>query len=155
MSPRTVLLKALLHVGKPYVWGGKGLKLYDKMKGLVSNPWSEEVYDCSGLVTCAMQAAGGPDWRPSHSAQTLFNELPPADDSGFGRALFYGAADDKVTHVALSLGSGLVIEALGPKDCTSPTDARRLDAHVRVGEPGRHDFRGARLLVTPKEMAHG
>lgn len=92
--------------GAPYVWGGKGLSLWSPT-GLIAHPWTVPVYDCAGLVTVSLMAAGGPDLRATHSAQTLFDASSPAQvPHRPGTALFYGSDAKGITHVAIVLGCG-------------------------------------------------
>lgn len=152
---RAVVHAGLQHIGAPYVYRGKGLQRWTP-QGLELHPWGGlYVFDCSGLVTYCLQHAGGPDWLASHSAETMFDSLPPAVDSwGFAALRFYRSVT-KVDHVAFSLGNGLVLEAAGGDRTTlSPMDAaRRPLARVRVCFESRTDFAGARLLPVPKPAA--
>lgn len=147
MTPESFVRSALRHVGAPYLWRGKGLDIWTP-EGLRSNGLGVLAYDCSGLVTSALRDAGGPDWRASHSAQTLFDTLTPAPTADrFGVLRFYGASPTAVTHVAIGLGNGLVLEAAGgDSHTTSLQAARAANARVRVVLDGRTDLLGARLL---------
>ena len=144
-------------MGAPYVWRGKGLELWDAA-GAKSHHWGEPVFDCSGLVTTAIHEAGGPDWRLTHSAQTLFDalaraETPRTPRGTFGELKFYGASPKSVTHVAIDLGHGLVLEAAGgDATTTTPAIARARGARVRVVFDGRHDCVGAGPLSAIPEF---
>lgn len=149
MTPflRSVIEYATSKAGRHYVWMGKGALCWTP-QGLRPHKWTGlEVYDCSGLVTSALHAAGGPDWRATHSAQTLWDALQPTERGELGALHLYGRGPAAVTHVALSLGNGLVVEAAGGDSRTlSPADATRAKASVRVGWERRSDFLGARSL---------
>jgi cell wall-associated NlpC family hydrolase len=87
------------------------------------------IYDCSGLVACAIKAAGGPDMRGTHNAQMMFDECRPLvtnEPQLLGDLAFYGSAVlDKATgsvikeaakniiHVAMLTAGGKVISADG------------------------------------------
>lgn len=143
---QSVLEWAQRKVGAPYVWRGKGLQVWTPA-GLARHDWAEEVFDCSGLVTCAVHACGGPDWRATHSAQTLFDVLAPALPWAVGALRLYGKSPRQVTHVALVLGQGSIVEAAGgDARTTTPALARARGAAVRVGPERRSDFVGARQL---------
>lgn len=145
LTPRGVIHAALRAQGCLYLWQGKGHELWTP-NGLKSNGLGIPAYDCSGLVTCALHDAGGPDWRATHNAAALWQALRPADSAGaFGVLRFYGGA--RVSHVALSLGNDLVLEAGGGDQTTTSLEiARRQGARVRVVFDGRRDLMGARLL---------
>jgi murein DD-endopeptidase len=150
--------EALAEAGQAYLWGGKGGHVWHPVQGLALSPWPERGYDCAGLVTVALRDVGGPDWRATHSAQTLWDQLEPAaaDAPPFGALLFYGRSEAQVTHVAVGLGrqharlGHLVVEASGgDSTTTSPAAARARGARVRVGYSARRDYRGARWLAVP------
>jgi cell wall-associated NlpC family hydrolase len=146
MNDRDVIKYALGYLGAPYVWKGKGLELWD-VAGPKSHHWGFPVFDCSGFVTTAYREAGGKDLRFTHAAQTMFDEFPhrSADASDFGLLKLYGASPANVTHVGLSLGNGLVLEAAGgDATTTSPSLAKARGACVRVVFDTRRDFLGWR-----------
>ena len=95
-------------IGTPYIWGGNGT-------GKASGG-----FDCSGLVLEGLWSLGlysGPDV----SAQGLYNALGSSEKWGVtdfdnahdGDILFFGKSLSKITHVAVALGDGLMIEAGG------------------------------------------
>ena len=149
MTPfvRSVVEYATSKAGRHYVWQGKGTLCWTP-SGLKPHKWTGlEVFDCSGLVTSAIHAAGGADWRGTHSAQTLWDSLEPAEAHQLGALHLYGSGPRGVTHVALALGGGRIVEAAGGDSRTlSPADAVRSKASVRVGWERRSDFLGARSL---------
>lgn len=126
-----LVAQARKHLGRPYVWGGKGLDLFDAER-LVLEPsiWApEEVFDCSGLVTTCLHELGLRDWRASHSAGTLRDSCAPVkfDALREGDLLF------RPRHVAIFVAPGpegqrhthaTVIEASGGDQSTrSPAAA--------------------------------
>lgn len=137
ISQRTrFLAEAVRLLGTPYQWGGKG----------GPRDWG---LDCSGLVTVALHAAGGPDWRQSHNSQALYDALPPPRYQVLrgGELVFYGSGPKAVTHVMVHLGGELLAGACGGgHDCITLEEARRLAAKVqtRMGLHYRPDFVGVR-----------
>lgn len=92
-----VVEAALDHVGKPYLWGGNG----------------PDSFDCSGLTRWAWRAAGVELPRVSvdqfrSGPRVAFDEALPGD------LLFWAhdtADPSTIHHVALYIGSGLVVHA--------------------------------------------
>lgn len=140
----------------PYIWGGKGMYLEEGGR-LVLQIIAPAVYDCSGLVTSGIHAANGPDWRATHTAQRLWNEMPLLsihEQGGSlkqqeGDLLFYGRDSNHVTHVMAwidgkpfgACGGGSFTRTLG--------DATRSLARVksRSNINYRPDFLGWRSLT--------
>lgn len=152
---RAVIAWARSQLGAPYVYRGKGALLWTP-RGLEPHRFDGYlVYDCSGLVTCAVRAAGGPDWRASHAAQTMHDELRHAPDPWAPGVLrLYGTGPANVSHVAIVVGPGEVLEAAGgDRTTTSPHLAARRSAQVRVGPERRVDFVAARLLPSLPQHA--
>lgn len=95
-------------IGRPYIWGGNG-------SGKTSGG-----FDCSGLILEGLWAFGlyaGTDT----TAQGLYDHLTKTalwkdghiDHAGDGDLLFFGKSTAKITHVAVALGDGLMLEAGG------------------------------------------
>ena len=95
-------------IGAPYIWSGDGT---GKSFG---------GFDCSGLVLEGLWAMGlysGSDT----TAQGLYDSLTKTaswkegnvDHASDGDILFFGKSTSKITHVAVALGGGLMIEAGG------------------------------------------
>jgi peptidoglycan DL-endopeptidase CwlO len=97
---RAFLTAALSRVGMRYVWGGDG----------------PTVFDCSGLVQWSMRQAGIVVPRVAADQaltgpQVRLSELEPGD------LLFYHTdptAPDYISHVAIYLGKGLMVQAPEP-----------------------------------------
>ena len=106
-------------IGRPDIWAGDGTG--PKPNG----------FDCSGLVLEGLWAMGlysGPDI----SAQGIYIYLLKTaswregniDRANDGDLLFFGKSTDKITHVAVSLGNGLMIEAGGGgSKCTTASNS--------------------------------
>lgn len=121
--------------GAPYIWGGKGSFVFDegklkqhKIKNLDNEPLM--VFDCSGLVTVALQMAtlNKLDLRASHSAKTMLDTFPICDENfGDGCLLLYPQ------HVAIDLGRGRVVDAnRGTSKIVTVLDAMQNRAKVEV-----------------------
>lgn len=140
-------------IGAPYVWRGKGDQLWAVPKPIPS-PFPVYVFDCSGLVTWAIEKAGGPDMRFFENAQTLFDHLHPVTFTGappqsaFPFLAMFGQGPKKVSHVGIMVPEGLIEAAGGGGNCTSPDIAKRLKACVRLTPTGkiRKDLVGYRLF---------
>lgn len=142
---------ALKHLGVPYLWQGKGYVKWT-LAGLATHGFADGsgthplyLVDCSGLVTCAIKEAGGPDWRGSHRAQTLLEacerEYAPG---GFATLHFYGASRSAISHVNICLDNGMLLGAMGGDSTTTkPTPGK--DVRLIVGD-NRSDFQEAGRL---------
>jgi cell wall-associated NlpC family hydrolase len=87
-------------VGDPYVWGGSG----------------PAVFDCSGLVQWSMRQAGVVMPRVA-AQQAETGPLIPVAQLQPGDLLFYHTdptAPAYISHVAIYLGGGLVVQAPRP-----------------------------------------
>jgi peptidoglycan DL-endopeptidase CwlO len=97
---RAFLKAALSRVGMAYVWGGDG----------------PTVFDCSGLVQWSMRQAGIVMPRVAdEQAQT--GPLVPLSELEPGDLLFYHTdptAPEYISHVAIYLGNGLMVQAPEP-----------------------------------------
>ena len=150
MNAAELIENARRFLGCPYVWKGKGKSLWTP-RGLELHPWVGQVFDCSGLVACAIKLSGGPDVRATHSAQTMFDQFEVTAGHEPGTLRFYGSSRLQVSHVAICTGrdsSGriTVIEAAGGDSrTTTPLIAVQHGARVREGLEVRRDFLGSRL----------
>lgn len=127
----SVVEYALQFLGKPYVWGGDG-------SGKFGGGW-----DCSGLVLECLWAFGLYD-GPDTTAQGLYKALKkkgwkevPFDFIAEGDVLFFGKSVDSITHTALAIGEGLMIEAGGggskcktPATSTGKVQIRPIRANI-------------------------
>ena len=97
---RAFLTAALSRVGLPYVWGGSG----------------PNVFDCSGLVQWSMRQAGIVMPRVAVDQAQTGPRIPLADLEP-GDLLFYHTdptAPAYISHVAIYLGKGLMLQAPEP-----------------------------------------
>ena len=121
------LSAALSRVGMPYVWGGAG----------------PNVFDCSGLVQWSMRQAGIVMPRVAASQAQTGPQIPVAELQP-GDLLFYHTdptAPTYISHVAIYIGRGLMVEAPQPGE----------DVHV-VGAYFGSGFAGA-VRVYPRLAA--
>lgn len=93
-SAQTAIDQALAQVGKPYRYGGSG-------------PGS---FDCSGLTSFAWRAAGVEITRTSRS-QYAYTKRISRGDVQPGDLIFYGRSVGRISHVAMYIGDGRVVEA--------------------------------------------
>ena len=122
---------AMKFIGKSYVWGGDGS---GKCGG---------GFDCSGLVLECLWAFGLYD-GPDTTAQGLYKALKkkgwmevPRKLESEADVLFFGKSVDSITHTALAIGEGLMIEAGGggskcktPATSTGKVQVRPIRANI-------------------------
>lgn len=118
-------------IGAPYVWGGDGS---GKCGG---------GFDCSGLVLECLWAFGLYD-GPDTTAQGLYKALKkkgwmevPRKLESEADVLFFGKDAEHITHTALAIGEGLMIEAGGggskcktPATSTGKVQVRPIRANI-------------------------
>lgn len=99
---------ALKFVGRPYIWGGDGS---GKCAG---------GFDCSGLVLECLWAFGilpNGDMTAQGIYDILYGQLiwstPGRGKEKPDDVLFFGKDAKHITHVAIALGNGLMVEAGG------------------------------------------
>lgn len=127
------LMELQRHEGKPYVWNADG----------------PDFFDCSGLVAYSLLQVGGPDWRATHNAHAMWNQLEPTDAPKPGDLAFYGSPE-RVNHVMVVVGDGRVFGACGGNRYTTSADVARQKAASVKFRPRvdyRLDFRGYRSLA--------
>lgn len=102
----TISEYALKFLGRPYIWGGDGS---GKFGG---------GFDCSGLVVECLRAFG--IINCDLTAQGLYNylhklkwEIFSGIETKGSEILFFGENLRKITHVAIAIGDGLMVEAGG------------------------------------------
>ena len=97
-----IVAEAYNHIGKPYVWGGKG----------------PDSFDCSGFTRYVFLKVTGRDiggWTvPQESAGTVIS----VSQAQAGDLLFWGSAGN-THHVAIALGGGQYIHAPRPGQTVS------------------------------------
>ncbi len=129
---------ALEQLGKPALWGAKGK---DPISGQVA-------FDCSGLATCAIFVAGGPNLTQVDNAQHLHDlttPLPEGVEPEPGDLIFFGPDAQHIEHVALALAGGKAIDAAGATPRLPTIElAIQSGASVRVHDTLRYrgNFRG-------------
>ncbi len=106
-------------IGDRYQWGGNG----------------PDAWDCSGLTSAALRAAGVNIPRTS-SQQYAASRHVPRSQTRAGDLVFYDYGAGNVTHVAIATGPSRMVEASRPGTPVKETPIRS-DALVGVGRFGR------------------
>ena len=96
-TPQNVIGLAREFLGYQYVWGGR----------------TPKGFDCSGLVQTTFNLLGVQMPRDSWQQQKQFFRSADIHDADPGDLLFFGASEEKITHVAISLGDLRFIHASG------------------------------------------
>lgn len=94
------IMLAKSYIGTPYVWGGESME--------------EGGFDCSGLVYNVLKGSGYN--VPRDTAQGYYKRfcLNRCEDKS-GALLFFGKSVTNITHVAISLGGGYMLESRGTR----------------------------------------
>lgn len=148
------LVNCLTHVGKPYIWGGQ-------TPINVSSTASRPGMDCSGYAQIVLDAFGI-DPVGDQNAHGLYRhflkpengvELNNFTKPPIGALLFYSkTGGKKITHVAISIGSGLLVEAGGGGSRTRTVeDAIKQGAFVRV-RPVNSRKKDLFSVILPKKL---
>lgn len=91
-------------LGKPYVWGGEST--------------SEGGFDCSGSIYWASNDAGYKVPRLTAQGFSKLGKQIAIGQYKVGDCLFFGTAANKITHCAVYVGNGQMIESRGNKSNT-------------------------------------
>lgn len=91
-------------LGKPYVWGGESM--------------AEGGYDCSGALYAAANRAGYKVSRLTAQDYSTIGKKIPVGSQMPGDCLFFGSSVNHITHCALYIGNGLMIESRGSRQNT-------------------------------------
>lgn len=150
---------ALSKEGAYYRWGGKGETIPEGvfLNEGITPPKCRELYDCSGLITCAMVFMGLPDKRQKWNAAGLFLHLQPVSVSDVRPMdlAFYGQLTQqgpRIDHVMFHWEDGRVYGACqGNSGTLTLATAHRVGARVRFRNSHmyRPDFRGFRKFPLP------
>lgn len=133
------LWECVSHLNTPYIWGG-------------NHPVRDGGFDCSGFVNWCLMKCGMLS-KKDRSSQMLYNEI---SQMGLRSSiepesiLFFGKDVHNITHVAVCLQDGLMIEA-GGGDSTTTTiylAAERIDARVRIKPIDNRSDLVASLVIT-------
>lgn len=87
-------------IGKPYVWGGESM--------------AEGGYDCSGALYVAANRAGYKVSRLTAQDYSTIGKKISVSQKKPGDCLFFGSSSH-ITHCALYIGNGLMIESSGSR----------------------------------------
>lgn len=88
-------------IGKPYVWGGESM--------------AEGGFDCSGALYDAANRAGYKLERLTAQKYSMLGKKISVSQKKTGDCLFFGASLSHITHCALYIGNGLMIESRGSR----------------------------------------
>lgn len=91
-------------IDSPYVWGGESM--------------AEGGYDCSGALYAAANRAGYKVSRLTAQSYSSIGKKIPVGSQMPGDCLFFGSSVNHITHCALYIGNGLMIESRGSKQNT-------------------------------------
>lgn len=97
MTSDVLINSAKSYLGMPYVWGGES--------------WSEGGCDCSGLFYLTFSKAGYPCTRTTAQGFSSYGKV--VTERKPGDLLFFGKSVNKITHCAIYLGNGQMIESRG------------------------------------------
>lgn len=146
-------------LGRPYVWGGKGDRVWLTPEKTITTPpeWGGDVFDCAGLITTMIKRAGGPDLCLTHGAKHLRAESEAAEfaqrEQGYYLDVPHLRCRYYPRHVAFVLRGGpqlQIIEASGGGQTTLQPAAGK----VRWGKERRSDFEGE-FSLSALLIAHG
>lgn len=96
---QNIVTEAYRHIGKPYVWGGKG----------------PNSFDCSGLVRYVFLQVTGVNIGDYTVPQESSGKQISVSEAQAGDLYFWGARGS-TTHVAIATGSGSYINAANPTE---------------------------------------
>ena len=88
-------------IGKPYVWGGESM--------------AEGGFDCSGALYDAANRAGYKVERLTAQNYSMLGKKISVSQKKPGDCLFFGSSLSHITHCALYIGNGLMIESRGSR----------------------------------------
>lgn len=114
-------------LGKPYVWGGESM--------------AEGGYDCSGALYEASNRAGYKVSRLTAQDYSTIGKKISVGSQIPGDCLFFGSSVSHITHCALYIGNGLMIESRG----SSRNTKNNPGTGVTISDISRrHDLRVVR-----------
>ncbi len=121
---QAVLKSAALHLGEPYMWGGRSLTNLKNKKVLTG-------VDCSGLVNWSFRQSGFRVPRDAHEQYMRARPVDPKDLKP-GDLFFLAKTDkrEKVVHVGFFAGGNDLIEAPQTGDVV-----HRMTFKERFGKP--------------------
>jgi cell wall-associated NlpC family hydrolase len=117
-----LITEGIGHLGKPYNWGSTGPKQFD----------------CSGLAGYVYRTSLGVNLPRTSYYQHRTGTTVNRQDLKAGDLVFFGGS--RVTHVAIYLGDGMMLEAGGEGRVRSDKGSVRI-------RPLRGDYKGARRFI--------
>lgn len=106
-------------IGKPYVWGGESM--------------AEGGYDCSGALYVAANRAGYKVSRLTAQDYSTIGRKISVSQAKPGDCLFFGSSLSHITHCALYIGNGLMIESRGSRQNTKNNPGKGvMISHVYI-----------------------
>lgn len=123
-------------IGKPYVWGGESM--------------TEGGYDCSGALYVAANRAGYKVSRLTAQDYSTIGKKIPVGSQMPGDCLFFGSSVNHITHCALYIGNGLMIDSSGSSRNTKSNPG----TGVTISDINRrHDLRVVRRWCDESEKS--
>lgn len=110
MKPNELIDSFKELLGSPYVWGGESMM--------------EGGYDCSGALYVASNYAGYKLPRLTAQGFSKLGKNIPIGMQEPGDCLFFGSSTNKITHCAVYIGNGLMIESRGKRQNSKSNPGR-------------------------------
>lgn len=103
-SSERIIDTARKFLGISYVWGGRSVKGFD------CSGFTQTVFRLNGIE---LPRDASLQWKTGADAGTKYQEFAEGD------LLFFGPSDERITHVAISMGEGSFIHESGDVHCNS------------------------------------
>lgn len=127
MNREQFLIELIKFGNVPYIWGGENEKV-----GLDCSGFAQKALNILGLDPIGDQTAQALMEHFSNIGSAAFSQIASSD---LGDLVFFGKSIDRITHVGVCLGYGLMMEAGGGGSNTTTVEiARQHNAKVRVTE---------------------
>lgn len=121
------LIELIKYGNIPYIWGGE-----NESVGLDCSGFAQKVLNILSLDPKGDQSAQG---LFEHFSNRFSNPFASIQSADLGDLVFFGESVNKITHVGVCLGHGLMMEAGGGGSKTKTVEiARSQNAKVKVSE---------------------